>query len=386
MLRTLTLLAMLMLPGSPIADEPSDSPAAPQVEAQQIEGLGKRVLDPDFSDRGRLRAADQLASSPSSTALDYLLRAIDERNASDLLRTAWISLLPNSPQHDRVTEFLVRKLGQDEESTEIRVAAATQLGLIGGTESRAALTQALDADEMPIRLAAQRGLAANAEGSDDRTSALIAVLENRQQPAGARVAAARELGNLGNRKALSPLIGVLGEQGSELPGGEPTNFEEYANLQAAIAIHVPLAAIKALGKLGDHGAVPALLPMSRAKDAQVRTETFEALVNLRAAEGIPAAIQALKNDESHRARRWAGVLLKELAPPESAPDLLAAMDDTDPGVRLQVAQALGRLRYAPALPRLREALPNEELNEVREAVAHAIEAIEGAPPAVQQQP
>ncbi|MDW8071139.1 MAG: HEAT repeat domain-containing protein, partial [Anaerolineae bacterium] len=84
------------------------------------------------------------------------------------------------------------------------------------------------------------------------------------------------------------------------------------------------AAAKALGKLGDAQAVPALLAALQDEDWRVRVAAAEALGKLGDAQAVPALIAALR-DEDADMRRAAVEALGKLGDAQAVPALLAAL-------------------------------------------------------------
>jgi HEAT repeat protein len=303
-----------------------------------------------------------------------LFGVIRDPGERPILRAAMASTLVEAPERDRVSTFLGERLVDPGEDVQVRAAAADGLGRLGNPASRPALEGAAHDPAPSVRLAARRALIlAPRSTAAERSVLFTAILADVVQPGTARAEAADGLAQLGDRRALPSLLDALREPPPPAPPPVRNPVEGLANVMAARA-HVPAAAARALGRLGDPAAIPPLIVQSRSPDTELRIAVFEALVALRATEAVPAARAAL-TDPAERVRRWAALLLRELDAREALPELRTALGDIDPGVRLQAALALGAMRDSEARGRLEAALETEQFSEVRQALAGALKAL-----------
>ena len=168
--------------------------------------------------------------------------------------------------------------------------------------------------------------------------------------------------------------------------------------------YIRRAAAKALGKLGDPQAIPALSVWAHAGEDAARNalqtlghpmldlpqavaqvaaqgawgvliraltcpQVREVVVGL-GAPAVPALIQAL-GDDSNAVRRAAAEALGKLGDPQAIPALIKALGDYWYDVRRAAAEALGKLGDPQAIPALIQALGDDEFR-VRRAAAEAL--------------
>lgn len=153
----------------------------------------------------------------------------------------------------------------------------------------------------------------------DRVSDLIEKLDDHNDRV--RVQAARELGRLGDARALAPLVRCLRDPSSDMRQ----------------------AAAPALGDLGDARAVEPLTRCLAHKDAKTSAAAGLALRKLRMRQDTEKTIQQLK-DKHPGARLRAAETLGKSGDPRAVPPLIACLADRDRIVRRCVAEALGELR------------------------------------------
>lgn len=355
----LCLLAIPLWAGEPAGEKP----ASPKDTA-------KTVVDASKSDRERINAASLLAESDDPKAIEPLFAAIRNLNEKTLLRAAMIHGLAKSSQKTPVAAFLAERLQDRKEAAEVRAAAANALGSLGLPASKESLRRASSDMDPMVRQAARQALL-TLDGEDvDRTGLLIAALKDTEQRAAVRAGAARELGELKDMRALQPLILALREKSPDMPN--PQTPKEFFAARSSIKEHLPASAARALRQLGSRDAIAPLLANAQTQDNEFRTAIFESLAMLKASEAVPVARKVIISDTDHRVRRWAGVILKDAGDKDALPELLKALKDTDPGVRLQAAQAIRNVKDCKAIEELNEALVREENKEVRDALENTI--------------
>jgi HEAT repeat protein len=137
---------------------------------------------------------------------------------------------------------------------------------------------------------------------------------------GVRHQAAEALGQLGDVRAVEPLIGLLGDAGSD----------------------VQRAAAEALGRLGDVRAVEPLLRALGDEDSDVRQVAAEALGQLGDGRAVEPLLTALR-DPDWSVRRAAAAALGQLGDARAVEPLLTALRDEDSDVRQAAEAALGQL-------------------------------------------
>jgi HEAT repeat protein len=84
----------------------------------------------------------------------------------------------------------------------------------------------------------------------------------------------------------------------------------------------------------------------------LRAKAARSLGILRARSTVPALVVVLKEDRSNTARFEAARAVRKIGDPSAGPELLNLVTSSDSKVRNEVVFALGRLRYAPAVPEL----------------------------------
>lgn len=164
-----------------------------------------------------------------------------------------------------------------------------------------------------------------------------------------REVAAETLGNIGDARAVEPLIKALGDKRGQVC---------RAAAEALVKIGKP--AIESLVKTCAKGSsrgdsyYPALWILSRIKDPQ----------------GIDALIKAL-DDENPNIRQMVAEALGEMRDAKAVQPLIKALSASIPWGREKVAEALGKLKDARALEPLISALQDKEY-EVRKQAAVAL--------------
>lgn len=152
-----------------------------------------------------------------------------------------------------------------------------------------------------------------------------------------REAAAENLGDLGNTRAVGPLILALNDTAP--------NVREYAALS--------------LGRLGDTRAVGPLIQTLSARDSDDRTSAAQALGWLKDPRAVDPLILALKDGNSD-VHWWAAYSLGKLNDTRAVGPLIKALSDTDSGVRGWAAGALGDLGDTRAIEPLSQVLKDED--------------------------
>jgi len=180
--------------------------------------------------------------------------------------------------------------------------------------------------------------------------ALIARLKD--ENAGVRSAAARSLGRLGDRRAVTPLIDVLAESDGEVRSAAVEALAELGDARAvgpiAALLKDPVADVKrnALGALShfDQG-VPtaAVVALLDDPEADVRHEAIDLLDHLRA-RGAAGAIARLIHDPSADVRHSAVAALGELGAQSAAAAITEALSDANADVREGALGALADLK------------------------------------------
>ncbi len=134
-----------------------------------------------------------------------------------------------------------------------------------------------------------------------------------------REEAARALGDLGDRRAVNPLIELLGDD------------NRYVRREAA----------KSLGKIGDEHAIPALINALKDEDRYGREGAAEGLGGM-GEKAFSSLIRAIKDEDWH-VRMGAAIAFRIIGDKNALKVLIPAMKDENRFVRREVIKSLGRI-------------------------------------------
>lgn len=268
------------------------------------------------------------------------------------------------PKAEGNLDLLIRALTNDRRH--VRASAALVLGEIGPSAQRAVptLEAILAGNEPQDSINAAWSLERIEPNSGRGVTALIQLLK--EENSETRLAAANALEGLGPiaAKAASALV-----QASD----DPDNRVRLAAITALGAIHVPSEEV-----------IEALFRALKGP-TQNRNRTALVLGSL-GQSAMPALLRSLKDDQDPEVRRWAAFGLAQMRDGEAAiPGLVAALEDEMGFVRVEAAQALGRIGQtqlnhmgvrprspaADAVPGLVRLLKDAS-SSVRSAAAHAL--------------
>ena len=172
---------------------------------------------------------------------------------------------------------------------------------------------------------------------------------------GERAFAARYLGEIGNAKAVGPLIAVM----------RNTREEDR---------DVRMAASRALGRIRDPRALDSLVEALGAPESWVPARVAEVIVQFGdAAIDCLMAVLARPGDPS--ARAWAAQILGDLGNARVVPVLIGCLTDLHDQVRARAASALGRLGERRAVPELIRVMLADPVPYVRIQVVRALGAL-----------
>jgi uncharacterized membrane protein YhaH (DUF805 family) len=192
------------------------------------------------------------------------------------------------------------------------------------------------------------------EAERDVTKSFAAL---RHRDVSVRKSAAKELGEIGDSRAVEPLMAVLrGNDGS-----------------------VVTEAVRALGKIGAPAVEPLLAALTDA-DSSVRERAARALYNSRRREprAVEPLLVALK-DANRSVRFWATGALGEVGDARAVNPLTVVMlKDKDKGLRARAAEALGKIGDARAAKSLSAALKDDDEG-VRTRAARALKKLRARP-------
>jgi HEAT repeat protein len=173
-------------------------------------------------------------------------------------------------------------------------------------------------------------------------------------PLARRAFAARCLGEIGDRRAVDPLIKALNDNGA-----------------------VPVEAAMALGKIADpRAAEPLFKALIKADELDERVEEIsQALGNIASPQIVEKLVKAMKK-KNEITRGAAIIALGEIADPGTVELLIQTLNDKEPYVRCCAAEALGKIGDAKALDPLEKVLEDKHISEdIRITIEEAIEKI-----------
>ena len=158
-------------------------------------------------------------------------------------------------------------------------------------------------------------------GVGDEVSILISALEDEDRDT--QRSAAKALGEIGDVRAVGPLIAALLKQEKE----------------AWVGVMVRSSAAEALGKIGDARAVEPLIHALKDEDDGVRREAAEALGEIGDVRAVESLIQALK-DEHVFVQTSAAFALGKIGDARAIEPLKKALNDESLAVRSAAIEAL----------------------------------------------
>lgn len=372
-----------------------------------IAALGRVLSDPDADVRAATATA--LGESGSADAAVALLGHMDDQRPE--VRIAVVSALARlrdrravvpligkvQDPHPGVRRSVARALGdlgdasaasalilvlRDRDET-VRIAALEALGDLGAAEATLSIASLVDEDRRPnVQRAAFAALARI--GSDAGLEILITALGKPDEVDTAGVRAA--LTQAGPRAGARLAKCLLGQppaalaDGCALALGELKTAEARAAILDALRRGVirPIAAMTALGALGDPEALPVVLEQLFAKDPYVRNAAIDAAAQLldpsrpdgRAVEPIARALDNARRRRTERAALTA--LLGRTASARAAPILVPLAGATDDeSLKIAAIRALGQIGRAGQDSVLLAALDDEK-SDVRLEAAIAL--------------
>jgi HEAT repeat protein len=269
---------------------------------------------------------------------------------------------------EQAVEPLIAALGDEEGG--VREIVARALAEIGDPRAVDPLAAALDDEQQAVRQTALNALAQI--GGVRATESLVAALKAESQPV--RDGAANALVEIG-APAVEPLVAALKAESWRVRGAAARALVEIGTpavepLVAALQDpEARPAAIKALGEIGDARALEPLLAVMKEGDRRLRKDTAAVLDKLgwQPDESVAGAAYWVVK------REWDKCV--EIGTPAVEP-LVAALADGDEDVREAASKALAKIGE-PAVEPLVAALKHEHWS-AREAAANALGGIADA--------
>ena len=293
----------------------------------------------------------------------------------------------------RAVDPLVAAIQNPKVHSMVRWTAAEALGAIGDARAVAPLVTALRDENRTVRRTAVKALGtigdARAVGplidllqnlEKDNLVSWVAAKAHQRDAAIAdrmvREAAASALGEIGDVRAVGPLVSALQDKGQSVRGNAARALAKIGDVRAVDPLIAALddeektvrhAAVSALGEIGDVRAVGPLIAAFDDED-WVRHLALKALVPFGplAVDPLTAALE----DASGSVREAAARALGEIGETRTVPSLIAALDDAEEEVRHATVEALGKIGPLAVDP-LTAALEDSS-SKVREAAARAL--------------
>jgi len=279
-----------------------------RIKQQTVE----KLYSPKFEER--LRVIRELTRMENPRTIEYLIISLDDESdavqnlaSHTLIRLGQPSI---NPLLDSLTSVPKRA----------RLAAIRTLGKIWNLQK---ITD-LGSEEIHIRRRAAEAL--GNMGDDKAVLPLIAVLEDSDEDL--RIRTARSLGKLGDSRAVNPLMRALEHTYSRAENRESVIISE---------------ALTAIGEPTDEP----LLSGIKDPDEEVR---HRSLIALGHTWMLPAVTDLASNDP--QIRRKAAMELGEIADERAIEPLLAALKDHDQLVRWEATRSLGCIWQFPTLTKL----------------------------------
>ena len=197
---------------------------------------------------------------------------------------------------------------------------------------------------------------------------LMAQLSDKNAQVRAQVA--RALGNLGNQSAVQPLIGLLGDDRSRVRQAAARALGRLKDPRALTPLLAYLAkagdqeifdVAYALGELGDLCVVePLLALLDRLDGLRLKWAVADALGRI-GEPVVPVLLEVLADPTRNPPARVCAVQTLVYFPrPELLQPLIAALSDSEAGVRLHAAQGLGALQDPAAIQPLLSLLDDQD--------------------------
>jgi HEAT repeat protein len=361
----------------------------------------------------RLAAAEALATMANPGAYYPFTHIVASEHYDDLVRAAAARALGETGDAGAIPALVTAlryfpASGSDVFVDQLHQAAAEALGKIGHPRADRALSRARWYGDDGVRRAAARALARIERGRD--LGRAIAALKDEDEFG--REGAARQLGASGDALAVKPLIAALADSSAEVrkaaaealawigwaPDRGPAGAAYWAALGrwdrcaecgtvGAEALATALSSwdlemrkkvARALGRMGNPRAIPALVAMLDDEYVTARRSAAAALAGIGKA-CVPYLRVALRHKHG-RARASAAEALGSIGDPDAVEALIEALKDEDPDVCRWAAWALGRIGDRRAVEPLTAVSQYAEKN-LRANAAQALRKIRHNPPA-----
>jgi HEAT repeat protein len=328
-----------------------------------IKSLSEKLSAPDPSER--VRAAQELGKMGQSTTSEmlYLIHILSDTILKDRKTSV------RSAAFDSLTKLAtalkdrqdVKTLGTILQNPDVGLYRTTieLLADIPNTQSAETLVPFLGNSDSRIRDSVKAALKKIGNPS---VVPLISQLNN--EDVNIRIIAAMLLGEIKDKRAVEPLIGVL-------------NFR--AEQQQLDAEKLRIEAVSALGEIGDVRAIQPLIAVFKDSSPRVREHAARALKKMGALAVGPLNKALMDQDMDTEVN--AAMILGDIGDPRSVEPLIQSMlvnagEDRAWSFRLEAAKALGKIKDPRALDPLKLLL-QDKVSPVRDMAQWAIGQISG---------
>lgn len=238
--------------------------------------------------------------------------------------------------HSNSLQVLLDALDSPEKSDGVTSLLPRILDVLGNLRDVRAvpcLAGFLHQDHRLLRLVAARSLVKIGEPA---VEALLEIAKNDKYELDARCRAVETLGQIGSPSAVHPLVKLLDDD------------------QGPIQREV----IKALGRIGGTASVEALMRILKGRDALKYGQACKALIKT-GQLAVPSLVRLLAEHPSPGARRCIADALGQIGDASAIPGLVGALKDKNSLVRKAAADALGQLKDPSAVDSLCQLLEQD---------------------------
>jgi HEAT repeat protein len=328
------------------------------------------------------RALQHNRSEQAGAALRAALDKADKPES----RVAFINSLGN--RKDAAVVGAIAKLLSDKDSSVV-IAAARALGNIGGPDAGKALAGAragAAAEVRPVVTDAYLLCADSllADGKKAEAAAIYQEMYALAEPAKVRIAAMRGLLLAKPEGAVALLSEVITGNDAQLraaatrftsdvPGAEAT--KAFAALVPNLSPPVAGALLSELGVRGDPAAKPAVLEATKSAEESVRVAAIRALGSLGDSSDLPLLVKTASagQAEGDAARQSIAVLRGQ----DVDQAMLKLLDGSETKVRVELLRGLAARRAESALPSIVKATEDKEVAVRGQAIQSLVEMLRG---------
>jgi HEAT repeat protein len=242
------------------------------------------------------------------------------------------------------------------------------------------LLEALTHKKVPVR---EKAVHVLAQMKVSQSVPAVTEMLKRDEDANIRMTAATALGEIADAPAITALIRNLAEQDAHVQQHIANVLQDIGKPVVVFLLEMPAKgehliipeAIEVLGNIGDPGSVQYLITLlEENEDVSLRLKTAEALLKIGDVRAATMFVMILEHDHHWYLRKLAAEGLGNLRSAEGKNALMKALEDKNPHVRVQAAEALTKLGFPETALLLRE-LRHANVY-VREEAAEALDRLD----------